>query len=44
MSNNHHVGKAVANSLEMTAILKGAPITAPETLVSEYPELRAFTT
>ena len=42
MSNNHHLGKAVVNGLELTAILKGKPITAPETLVSEYPELKEY--
>ena len=44
MSNNHHIGKAVANSLEMTAILKEKPVAAPKSLIDNYPEMKAFTT
>jgi uncharacterized protein YecE (DUF72 family) len=42
MSNNHHVGKAIANGFEITAMLTGRPVAAPESLVARYPELRAF--
>jgi len=42
MSNNHHVGKAITNGLEITALLTGKPIAAPESLLARYPELKAF--
>ena len=43
VTNNHNVGKAVVNGLEITSILKGEPIRAPETLLEHYPELRELT-
>lgn len=44
MSNNHNIGKAVANSLEFNSLLTGEPVVAPTTLVAHYPELLPFTT
>ena len=44
MSNNHNLGKATVNALELTSILKGKPVAAPATLIQTYPELKRFTT
>jgi uncharacterized protein YecE (DUF72 family) len=43
VTNNHNVGKAVVNALEISSILKGKPVNAPESLLERYPELRNFT-
>ena len=43
MSNNHNLGKAVTNALEMAAMLTGERVDAPPALLAHYPELRAFT-
>jgi uncharacterized protein YecE (DUF72 family) len=43
VSNNHNIGKAAANSLEIKSLLTGKRVTAPTTLVEHYPELREFT-
>ena len=42
VTNNHYLGKAVVNALEISSILKGAPVAAPGSLVEHYPELREF--
>jgi len=42
MSNNHNLGKAAVNALELTALLKGGPVPAPPSLVEHYPELVGF--
>ncbi|HLH04867.1 MAG TPA: DUF72 domain-containing protein [Bryobacteraceae bacterium] len=42
VTNNHYVGKAVVNALEISSILKGGPVEAPPPLVEKYPELRDF--
>jgi uncharacterized protein YecE (DUF72 family) len=42
VSNNHYLGKAAVNALEIQSILKGGPVSAPETLVAHYPELKLF--
>jgi uncharacterized protein YecE (DUF72 family) len=42
MSNNHHIGKAITNGLEIMALLTGKPVAAPESLLARYPELKAF--
>jgi len=42
MSNNHNLGKATVNALELCSILKGEAVNAPATLVEHYPELRDF--
>jgi uncharacterized protein YecE (DUF72 family) len=36
VANNHNLGKAVVNALELTAFLSGRPLHAPEDLVSHY--------
>ncbi len=43
ITNNHYLGKAVVNALEIQSILKGEPQAAPEQLVNYYPELGGFT-
>ena len=42
VANNHYLGKAVVNALEISSLLRGAPVAAPESLVERYPELRDF--
>jgi uncharacterized protein YecE (DUF72 family) len=42
VSNNHYVGKAAVNALEIRSILNGELVSAPETLVTHYPELKSF--
>lgn len=42
ITNNHYLGKAVVNALEISSILKGEPRPAPPQLVQHYPELRDF--
>ncbi len=44
VTNNHYLGKAVVNALEISSILKGGPVEAPASLLDRYPELRGFTT
>jgi len=44
MSNNHNLGKAAVNALQLSSILKGAPIPAPPPLLAHYPQLRGFAT
>ena len=43
VTNNHYLGKAVVNALEISSILKGEAVAAPQTLVEHYPEIRDFT-
>jgi uncharacterized protein YecE (DUF72 family) len=43
VTNNHYLGKAVVNAIEISSILKGAPVTAPASLIERYPELKEFT-
>ncbi|MBV9303619.1 MAG: DUF72 domain-containing protein [Acidobacteriaceae bacterium] len=43
MTNNHNLGKAMVNALEITSILRGKEVNAPASLVEHYPELREFT-
>lgn len=43
MSNNHHLGKAIANGFEIKAMLAGKPVPAPASVVARYPELEPFT-
>ena len=43
VTNNHYVGKAVVNALEMTSLLRAAPVDAPPSLVEQYPILKEFT-
>ena len=42
ITNNHYLGKAVVNAVEISTILHGKPQAAPESLVEHYPELRDF--
>ena len=42
MSNNHNIGKAAANALEVKGLLTGERVPAPTTLVEHYPELLNF--
>lgn len=42
VTNNHYLGKAVVNALEISSILKSEPVAAPASLVERYPELRDF--
>ncbi len=42
VSNNHNLGKATTNALQLTSILKGELVPAPPTLVQHYPELEGF--
>ncbi len=42
VSNNHYLGKAAVNALEIRSILKGELVSGPETLVAHYPELKSF--
>jgi uncharacterized protein YecE (DUF72 family) len=44
VTNNHYLGKAIVNALEISSILKGEAVAAPQTLVEHYPEIRPFTT
>ncbi len=43
ITNNHYLGKAVVNAVEISSILGGKPQRVPEELVKHYPELRDFT-
>jgi uncharacterized protein YecE (DUF72 family) len=44
MSNNHNLGKAAVNALQIASLLKSEPVPAPPTLVAHYPELEGFAT
>ncbi|MDQ2774554.1 MAG: DUF72 domain-containing protein [Acidobacteriota bacterium] len=44
ISNNHYLGKAAVNALEISSILKGQSVPAPPELVTHYPVLKEFTT
>jgi uncharacterized protein YecE (DUF72 family) len=43
MTNNHYLGKATVNALEIKSFLTGASVAAPRQLVQHYPELLEFT-
>lgn len=43
ITNNHYKGKAAANALELKQMLTGKKVSAPRTLVENYPELKDFT-
>ncbi len=42
VTNNHYIGKATVNALEIASILRGEPVQAPQTLIEKYPELDGF--
>jgi uncharacterized protein YecE (DUF72 family) len=44
VTNNHYLGKAVVNALEIASVLKGEPIPAPESLIDHYPDLAGYVT
>jgi uncharacterized protein YecE (DUF72 family) len=44
ITNNHYGGKAVAAALELKARLTGAPVPAPETVASTFPDLAPWIT
>lgn len=44
ITNNHARGKAVANALQLTALLTGHTVQAPESLLDEYPGLAQMAT
>lgn len=39
IANNSFQGKAIANALQLLSILRGAPVSVPESLVKHYPQL-----
>ena len=39
VANNHNLGKAVVNALELKAFLTDEPIMPPPQLIEKYPEL-----
>ena len=43
IANNHYLGKAVVNALELISVLQGKLADAPRTLIEHYPELAEFT-
>ncbi len=40
VANNHNLGKGPVNALEISALLNGASVPAPPTLLAHYAELR----
>jgi len=42
VANNHNLGKAAVNALELAAMLENRKVRAPEPLVRNYPELEAI--
>jgi uncharacterized protein YecE (DUF72 family) len=42
ITNNHYLGKAVVNALELISILKGTKVKVPEPLRQHYPELETI--
>jgi uncharacterized protein YecE (DUF72 family) len=42
VTNNHFLGKAVVNALEISSILRGQPVSVPPPLLAHYPELQEF--
>ena len=43
IANNHYLGQAVVNALEISSLPAGEPVPTPQPLVHRYPELRDFT-
>jgi len=39
ITNNHFQGKAIANALQLTSILRGQPVAMPEGIRAHYPDL-----
>ena len=42
VANNHNLGKAAVNALELVAMLENRKVRAPQPLVQNYPELKAI--
>lgn len=42
ITNNHYLGKAVVNGLELTSVLEDRAITPPASLLERYPELESL--
>jgi uncharacterized protein YecE (DUF72 family) len=42
VTNNHYLGKAVVNALQLISLLKGSKVPVPEPLRQQYPELEAI--
>jgi uncharacterized protein YecE (DUF72 family) len=42
VTNNHNLGKATVNALELRALLDGGPVKVPPLLLESYPDLRAI--
>jgi uncharacterized protein YecE (DUF72 family) len=42
VTNNHYLGKAAVNAIEISSILKGEPVAAPPSLIERYPDLKDF--
>jgi uncharacterized protein YecE (DUF72 family) len=42
VTNNHFLGKAVVNALEISSILRGQPVPVPPSILAHYPELQEF--
>jgi uncharacterized protein YecE (DUF72 family) len=43
VANNHNLGKAAVNALELIAMIEARKVPAPPTLISRYPELKPLT-
>jgi uncharacterized protein YecE (DUF72 family) len=43
VANNHNLGKAAVNALELTSMLEQRKVKAPPSLIAHYPELEPFT-
>jgi uncharacterized protein YecE (DUF72 family) len=42
VTNNHFAGQAVANAIELLALIRGEPVLAPTDLVEAYPRLKSI--
>ncbi len=42
VTNNHYLGQAVVNAIEISSILQGKPVGVPLQLMARYPELQEF--
>jgi uncharacterized protein YecE (DUF72 family) len=40
ITNNHHVGKAIANAVELAALVAHTPLKIPAEWAAHYPELK----
>ena len=42
VTNNHNLGKATVNALELEAFLSGGPVRVPPVLMEHYPDLQGI--